>query len=145
MRPRPGRPRWRFLTVDTELWDDDVLWELPVQDRKQVKKAMMWGRPLPPRLAGVAVQHAPMMGTQAWYGYGLLVVALIFGLSTALTAGLAAGVTPVVGIFLAVDTVLWLLLGASWLRAVARARRAARTGRWPETGAPRAGRVTRGR
>ncbi len=145
MRQWSGWPRGRFLAVDTQLWDDDALWELPVKERKRVKKAMMWGRPLPPRLARVAVQHAPMMGTQAWYGYWMIALGMIFGLSTALTAGLAAGVLSVVGIVLAVDTVLWLLLGASWLRAVARARRAARTGQWPGAGAPRAGRGTRGR
>ncbi|HEX4256825.1 MAG TPA: hypothetical protein VH089_17160 [Streptosporangiaceae bacterium] len=118
--------------MDTDLLDDDVLWELPAEERKRVKSAMMWGRPLPPRLARVAVQHAPMMQTQAWYGYWLLVVSLILGLSCALTAGLPAGVVSVVGIPLAVVAVLWLLLGVGWLRAVARARRAARDGYWPE-------------
>jgi hypothetical protein len=31
-----------------------VLWELPVNERKQVKNAMTWRRPLPPRLARVS-------------------------------------------------------------------------------------------
>jgi hypothetical protein len=131
MRQWSGWPRGHFLMMDSQLWDDDVLWELPVKERNRVKQAMLWCRPLPPRLARVAVQHAPMMGTQAWFGYWMIVLGLIFGLSAAMTAGLAAGVVSVVSILLAVAPVLWLLLGASWLRAVARARRAARTGQWP--------------
>ena len=78
MRPRPGRPRWRFLSMNTELWDDDVLWELPVQDREQVKKAMMWGRPLPPRLAHAAVQYAPKLQKGIWRGWLFLGIGVAF-------------------------------------------------------------------
>jgi hypothetical protein len=55
------------------------------------------------------------------------VFSLIFGLS----AATPMGPTGLVNIVQAVDAVLWLLFGAGWLRAVARARRAARTGQWP--------------
>ena len=126
------RRRRSFLTVDTRLWDDDALWELPVKERRRVKSAMMWGRPLRPRLARAAVQHAPMMQTQAWYGYWLIVVGLLFTVPAGLTAGSSGPLIKVVAIVLGVDAVRWFVLGAGWLRAVARARRAARTGQWPE-------------
>jgi hypothetical protein len=127
-----GRPKARprrnfFLTVDTQLWDDDVLWELPVKERKRVKNAMTWGRPLPPRLARVAVEHAPMLAAQAWYGYWMITLGLVFGLIAALFVWAIGWM----GAATAVTAMLWLLLGAGWLRAVAQARRAARTGQWP--------------
>ena len=133
MRPGSARPRRRFLrAVDTELWDDDVLWELPVKQRKQVQKAMMWGRPLPPRLARVAVQHAPALQGQAWYGWLLIGLSLMFAGVAAATAGPGGELIHVADGLLAVAGLAWLFLGVSWLRAVARARRAARTRYWPE-------------
>ena len=133
MRQPQRRDRLRFLTVDTQLWDDDVLWELPVKERKQVSSAMVWGRPLPPRLARVAVQHAPALQAQAWYGWMLIALGLLFGLFAALTTGSGGWLIQVAAVLVAVAGLGWLLIGAIWLRAVTRARRAARTGRWPET------------
>jgi predicted lipid-binding transport protein (Tim44 family) len=128
------RRKWFSLAQDTELWDDDVLWELPVNERKQVKNAMTWRRPLPPRLARVAVQHAPMMQTQAWYGYRMMVLGLVIGLLGSLITGLTSGFIGIAGLGAASAGLLWLLIGVIWLRAVAWSRRAARTGRWPERG-----------
>ncbi len=116
------------LAKESELWDDDVLWELPAEDRKRVKRAMMWGRPLPPRLARVAEQHAPMLQTQAWYGRYLVTLSVVF-------AGLAVLATWSVGVpgaFVALAAAAQLFNGVLWLRAVARARRVVREGRWPE-------------
>lgn len=125
----PARKRKRFfLTVDTELWDDDVLWELPVKERKRVKSAMTWGRPLPPALARAALQHAPMMQTQAWYGRCLVTLGVVFAGLTVL----ATWSTGWVGAFAAFPAAAQLLIGVLWLRAVARARRAVREGHWPE-------------
>jgi hypothetical protein len=127
----PTRKRkWFSLARDTELWDDDVLWELPVKERKRVKNAMTWGRPLPPALARAAVQHAPMLQTQAWYGRYLVTLSVVF-------AGLAVLATWSIGwpgAFVAFAAAAQLLNGVLWLRAVARARRVVREGRWPERG-----------
>jgi hypothetical protein len=125
----PARRRNRFfLTVDTELWDDDALWELPVKERKRVKSAMIWGRPLPPVLARVAVQHAPMLQTQAWYGYFLVMLGVVFAGFTALAIWTVEWPGAVAGL----AAVAQLLIGATWLRAVRRARRATREQHWPE-------------
>lgn len=131
----PARQRkWFSLAQDTELWDDDVLWELPVNERKRVKSAMTWGRPLPPRLAPVAVQHASMMREQAWYGYRMMALGLVIGLLGCLIAVLTSGFIEIAGLGAASAGLLWLLIGVIWLRAVAWSRRVARTGRWPERG-----------
>lgn len=125
----PARKRKLFsLAKETELWDDDVLWELPAEERKRVKRAMMWGRPLPPRLARVAVQHASMMQTQAWYGRYLVTLGVVFAGLTVLAIWFAGWA----GAFAALAAAAQLLNGVLWLRAVARARRAVREERWPE-------------
>jgi len=128
------RPRRFSLAVETELWDDDVLWELSAGDRKRVRNAMMWGRPLPPRLARVAVQHAPMMQTQAWYGYRMMVPGLVIGLLGCLITGFMSGFIGIAGLGAVTAGALWVLIGVIWLRAVARSRRVTRTGSWPERG-----------
>src|ERR1700727_2202825 len=113
------RRKWFSLTPDTKVWDDDVLWELPVKERKRVKNAMTWGRPLPPRLARVAVQHASMMQDQAWYGRRQRTLGLVSG---GIAAALASFTScwPVMVAAAATE----LLTAAIWFRAVARARRA---------------------
>ena len=127
------RPRRFSLAVDTELWDDDELWDLPVKERKRVRNAMTWGRPLPPELARVAVKHAPVLQGQAWYGWLLIGLSLLFGLIEGLlVTGSKGWLLHVAGILLAVAGVLWLLAGVIWLRAVARCRRVVREGHWPE-------------
>jgi hypothetical protein len=132
MRQRKTRRRGFSLAVDTELWDDDVLWELPAGDRKRVRDAMTWGRPLPPRLARVAVQHAPMMQTQAWYGFRLMALSLIFELIGWPILVPSTGLLHAMGLSIVTVGVLWLLIGVIWLRAVARSRRTGREGYWPE-------------
>lgn len=133
-RKTRGSQRRRFsMTPDTELWDDDELWDLPAKERKRVQNAMTWGRPLPPELAQVAVKHAPVLESQAWYGWLLIGLSLMFGLVEGLLAARSEGwLLHVAGALLAVAGVLWLLAGGIWLRAVSWARRAVRTGYWPE-------------
>lgn len=113
------------------LWDDDVLWDLPARERRQVSRAMMLGRPLPPRLARAAAEHAHHLQTQSWYGWLTLAFGLLFGVLAALGAGghVMAWWMPVGW---ALIGVCWLGVSAVWFRAVARAKRAVRDGRWPE-------------
>jgi hypothetical protein len=91
---------------------------------------MMWGRPLPPRLARAAVEYAPELQRQAWAGYlsaGLAVLYVLLGV-----VGIVHRVDwwmPVAWMLLGVA---WLLLGLRWLRAARRAGRAVREGHWPE-------------
>jgi hypothetical protein len=124
------------MAVDTELWDDDALWELSAKERQRVKNAMLWGRPLPSRLASVAVQHAPTLQGQAWYGWVLIGLGLAFGGSAAVSVGSSGWLLRVAGVLLAVVGAAWLLLGVVWLRAVVRARQVAGTGYWPERAEP---------
>ena len=132
MKASTGRRRiWPpTLARDTELWDTDELWELSPQQRKQVKKAMIWGRPLPPELAQAALAHAPKLQTQAWYGRFALTLAAVFAALT--LASVLGGTTHWwVSLSYAVPAVCQLVVGGGWLRAVARAERAVRDGRWP--------------
>jgi uncharacterized membrane protein len=77
-----------------------------------------------------------MLQTQAWYGGLLIGLGLLFVLFAALTAGLGAGLVYVAALSLVAVGVLWLLIGAVWLRAVTRARQVVRDGHWPERPGP---------
>lgn len=113
------------------------------REHRQMRSAMMLGRPLPPRLARAAVQYAPTLQSQAWLGYLLLMMGALFvamGTVQIFTHGFPWWESACY----AVAGVGWLTTGVWWFWAARRAGRAARTGQWPETGAPGAGRATRG-
>jgi hypothetical protein len=77
-----GSQRRRFsMTPDTELWDDDELWDLPAKERKRVQNAMTWGRPLPFALAPPWGLRAALLA--GWVGgialiRGLAEIAIVF-------------------------------------------------------------------
>lgn len=54
--------------------------ELSKRENRRMRRAMMRGRPLPPRLARAAVQYAPTLQHQAWVGYLLLVPGVLSAL-----------------------------------------------------------------
>ena len=96
-----------------------------------MRQAMIFGRPLPPRLARAAVEYAPTLRSQAWLGCLQLVVGALYA-AGALVEILMHGspwwewaVHEVLGVGC-------LTLGVLWFRAARRAGRAARDGYWPE-------------
>ena len=112
--------------------DEGLLSELSKQERHRMRRAMVRGRPLPPRLAHAAVQYAPKLHSQAWLGWLLLAMSLLsalFGAVQALVGGSPWWLLPTGWEILAV-----IALAGSWrwFRAARRAGRAAQTGRWPE-------------
>jgi len=111
---------------------DDVAFRgLSVRERLRVTHSMARGRPLPPKLARVAGDHATYLQSWSFIGYFELVLGVLF------LAGAAAGQADhrMAGWLRPLWWVLavgWLSLGAYWLLLVSRAKRAVRDGYWPE-------------
>jgi hypothetical protein len=96
-----------------------------------MRSAMIFGRPLPPRLAHAAVRYAPTLEGQAWLGYLMLTMGVLFvamGTVQVFTHGFPWWESACY----AVAGVGWLTMGVLWFLAARRAGRAAREGRWPE-------------
>jgi hypothetical protein len=116
--------------LSTVRLDDGPLSELSRRERWRMQRAMMWGRPLPPRLARAAVQYAPKLQRQSWRGW-LLLLALFFAVP-GVGLGSTPGVSWWVPVGYAIVAVGWLLQAGQWLWAARRAGRAVREGHWPE-------------
>ena len=105
------------------------------RDQRRMRLAMIFGRPLPPRLARTAVEYAPALRNQAWLGYLLVATGVLYAAGALVE--IIKHASPwwewagheVLG-------AVWLTVGVLWFRATRRAGRAAREGYWPErTGA----------
>jgi len=111
--------------------DEGPLSELSKRERHRMRRAMIRGRPLPPRLARAAVQYAPELHSQAWLGWFLLVMSLLYAL---VGAGQALWGGHGWWLFAGWEVLAVIALAASrqWFRAARRAGQAARDGLWPE-------------
>jgi hypothetical protein len=96
-----------------------------------MRRAMIRGRPLPPRLARAAVQYAPKLHSQAWLGWFLLVMGLLYALFGAVQA-LAGGFVWWLPVCWEIAAVIGLVGSWQWFRVARRAGRAAQDGFWPE-------------
>ncbi len=94
-------------------------------------RAMMWGRPLPPRLARAAVQDAPKLQKDAWRGWLFLGIGVAFvGLSIAeADTSRIHWWVPIGYVAVAAG---WMWSGGQMLLTARQARRAVRDRYWPE-------------
>jgi hypothetical protein len=110
--------------------DDGPLAQLSRRDKRRMRRAMILGRPVPPRLARAAVEYAPELQREAWVGYlsaGMAVLYVLLGV-----VGIVHWVNWWMPVAWMSFGVAWLLLGLWWLWAVRRAGKTVREGRWPE-------------
>jgi len=99
--------------------------------QRRMRLAMIFGRPLPPRLARTAVEYAPALRNQAWLGYLLVATGVLYAAGALVE--IIKHASPwwewagheVLG-------AVWLTVGGLWFRVTRRAGRAAREGYWPE-------------
>lgn len=105
--------------------------ELSTRDHRRMRRAMMRGRPLPPRLARAAVQYAPKLHNQAWLVWPLLFMGLLYAMFGAVQA-LAGGFVWWLPVSWEIAAAIWLAGSGWWFWTARRAGRAARTGHWPE-------------
>ncbi len=96
-----------------------------------MRQAMVFGRPLPPRLARAAVEYAPTLRRQAWLGYLLLATGLLYVAGATLEI-VKRGSPWWDWASYEVLGVVWLIVSVVWFRAMRRAGRAVRDGYWPE-------------
>ena len=111
--------------------DEGPLSELSKRERRRMRRAMVRGRPLPPRLARAAVQYAPKLHSQAWLGWLLLGMSLLYALLGVIQA-LVGGFVWWLPVSWEIAAAIWLTGSGWWLRATRRAGRAVREGYWPE-------------
>ena len=111
--------------------DEGPLSELSKRERSRMRRAMIRGRPLPPRLARAAVQYAPTLHSQAWAGWFLLVMSLLYAVLGAVQA-LGGGFGWWLPAGWEILAVTGLAGSRMWFRAARRAGRAAQEGYWPE-------------
>jgi Flp pilus assembly protein TadB len=109
--------------------DKGPLSGLSRRERRRVRQAMMWSRPLPPPAGPGAVRYAPKLRSRAGVGWLLLVPCVLAALLAVVAGHHGVAWIPVGW---ALHAVLLLLMSVCWLQAARRVGRAAKNGYWPE-------------
>ena len=112
-------------------WRGEPTWRsLRLSERGRVLWAMTRGRPLPPRLARAASEHARHPGLATFMGCFYLVIAVGWLVSAAVGSAVATSSWSL-GLrwFLSIG---FVALGTFWLAIASNSRRAIRAGHWPQ-------------